>query len=62
MVVLEGLGGQMPILIKPFLFLLAFGQAAILFAVVIGLAGPLTTATATPARGQARGAGHQAFA
>jgi hypothetical protein len=28
----------MPILIKPFLYLLAFGQAAVLFAVVFGLA------------------------
>jgi hypothetical protein len=35
----EGLGGRMPILIKPFLFLIAFGQAAILFASVIGPAG-----------------------
>jgi hypothetical protein len=33
----------MPILIKPFLFLLAFGQAAILFASVIGLTGWLLT-------------------
>jgi len=33
----------MPILIKPFLFLLAFGQAAVLFASVIGLAGWLLT-------------------
>ena len=45
-VVLEGLGGQMPILIKPFLFLVAFGQAAILFASVIGLAGWLLTTLA----------------
>jgi hypothetical protein len=29
----------MPILIKPLLFLLAFGQAAVLFASVVGLAG-----------------------
>ena len=35
----EGLGGQVPILIKPFLFLIAFGQAAVLFASVIGLTG-----------------------
>jgi hypothetical protein len=36
----------MPILIKPFLFLVAFGQAAILFASVIGLAGWLLTTLA----------------
>jgi hypothetical protein len=39
----EGLGDQVPILIKPFLFLIAFGQAAVLFASVIGLAGWLLT-------------------
>jgi hypothetical protein len=37
-VVLEGLGGQMPILVKPFLFLIAFGPLAVLFASVFGLA------------------------
>ena len=31
-------GGQMPILIKPFLFLVAFGPIAVLFASVIALA------------------------
>ena len=36
-VVLEGLGGQMPILIKPFRFLIAFGPLAVLFASVVGL-------------------------
>jgi hypothetical protein len=30
--------GQMPILIKPFLFLIAFGPLAVLFASVFGLA------------------------
>ena len=39
----EGLGGQVPILIKPFLFVIAFGQAAVLFASVIGLAGWVLT-------------------
>jgi hypothetical protein len=34
----EGLGGQMPILIKPFLFLVAFAPIAVLFASVFGLA------------------------
>jgi hypothetical protein len=34
----EGLGGQMPILIKPLLFLIAFGPMAVLFASVVGLA------------------------
>jgi hypothetical protein len=33
----------MPILIKPLLFLLAFGHVAILFAVIVGLAGWLLT-------------------
>jgi hypothetical protein len=33
----------MPILIKPFLFLIAFGQVAILFASFVGLAGWLLT-------------------
>jgi len=38
--VLERLGAsnQMPILIKPFLYLIAFGPLAILFATVFGLA------------------------
>jgi hypothetical protein len=36
--VLESLGGRMPILIKPFLFLIAFGPIAVLFASVFGLA------------------------
>ena len=36
-VVLEGLGGRMLILIKPFLFLIAFGPMAVLFASVVGL-------------------------
>jgi len=35
--------GGMPILIKPLLFLLAFGHVAILFASVVGLAGWLLT-------------------
>ena len=35
---LQGLGGQMTILIKPFLFLIAFGPLAVLFASVVGLA------------------------
>jgi hypothetical protein len=34
---LQGLGGQMTILIKPFLFLIAFGPLAVLFASVFGL-------------------------
>ena len=33
-----GSGGRMPILIKPFLFLIAFGPLAVLFASVVGLA------------------------
>ena len=37
-VALQGLGGKMPILIKPFLFLTVFGEVAILFASVFGLA------------------------
>jgi hypothetical protein len=32
------LGGRMPILINPFLFLIAFGPIAVLFASVLGLA------------------------
>ena len=32
-------GGRMPILIKPFLFLIAFGPMAVLFASVVALAG-----------------------
>ena len=36
--ILEALGGEMPILIKPFLFLIAFGPIAVLFASVFGLA------------------------
>jgi hypothetical protein len=42
-VVLEGLGGQMPILAKPFLFLIAFGPLAVLFISVFGLACLLLT-------------------
>ena len=37
-IVLESFGGRMPILIKPFLFLIAFGPIAVLFASVLGLA------------------------
>ena len=34
-------GDEMPILIKPLLFLIAFGPMAVLFAIVIGLTGCL---------------------
>jgi hypothetical protein len=37
-IVVESLGGRMLILIKPFLFLIAFGPIAVLFASVFGLA------------------------